>query len=143
MTTLSLKKLLVPSKAAVVEFPGFPGFKINVAFLSRETMIEIRKKATVIGWKNRLQTEEIDDTLFLKLYTENAVKGWTGLKLEYLNKLAPVDLEGQDLNASLEYSDENALFLMQNSTNFDAFISGTVTELNAFTKPNSNSLTKE
>ena len=32
----------------------------------------------------------------------------------------------------LEYTDENALFLMKASTNFDAFISETVTDLGNF-----------
>jgi hypothetical protein len=48
--------------------------------------------------------------------------------------LAPVDLSGQDENAELAYDRENALFLMQASANFDAFISETVTELSNFTK---------
>jgi len=45
MTDISLKSLLVPSKSVEVEFPGMPGFKIDVAFLSRETLVNIRKKS--------------------------------------------------------------------------------------------------
>lgn len=131
---LTLKSLLVPSKATEVDYPGFNGFKINVVFLSRETLVSIRKKATKTTFKNRQPVEELDDKLFLQLYVQAAVKGWTGLKLAYLNDLAPVNLDGQDLEAELEYSEDNALFLMQSSANFDAFISETVTELGNFTK---------
>ena len=130
----SLKALLVPSKTIEVEYPGMPGFKIDAVFLSRETLVSIRKKATKTSFKNRQPVEELDDNLFLQLYVNACVKGWKGLKLSYLEQLAPVDLTGQDMEAELVYTQDNALFLMQNSANFDGFISDTVTELSNFTK---------
>jgi hypothetical protein len=131
--SISLKNLLVPSKALEVEYPGMPEFKIQVAFLSRETLQTIRKKSTKTSFKNRQPVEELNDELFLELYVKNAVKGWTGLKLKYLEQLAPVDLTGQDADAELEYSEENALYLMKNSSNFDSFVSEMVTSLEHFT----------
>ena len=131
---LSLKSLLVPSKSVEVEFPGMPGFVINVAFLSRETLINIRKKATKTTFKNRQPQEELDDELFLKLYVDNAVKGWHGLKISYLEQLAPVDVSALDPNSELNYTAENALYLMKNSTNFDSFISEQVSDLGNFSK---------
>ena len=136
MTTLSLKNLLVPSKSLEVEYPGMPEFKVQVAFLSRETLQQIRKKATKTSFKNRQPVEELNDELFLELYVKAAVKGWSGLKLSYLEQLAPVDLSGQDLDAELEYSEENALYLMKSSVNFDAFISEQVTDLGNFSRSN-------
>jgi hypothetical protein len=132
MTNVSLKSLLVPSKNVEVEYPGLMGFKVNVAFLSRETLVNIRKKATKTVFKNRQPTEELNDDLFLQLYVQASVKGWSGLKLSYLEQLAPVDLTGQNSESELEFSEENALFLMKNSSNFDAFISETVTDLGNF-----------
>jgi len=134
MSNLSLKSLLVPSKTVEVDYPGLTSFKVNVAFLSRETLVNIRKKSTKTTYKNRQPVEELDDKLFLKLYVDAAVKGWSGLKLSYLEQLAPVDLTGKDLSEELPYDQDNALFLMQSSANFDAFISETVTELSNFTK---------
>ena len=133
-TALSLKSLLVPSKSVEVDYPGLNGFKVNVVFLSRETLVSIRKKATKTTYKNRQPVEELDDKLFLQLYVNACIKGWSGFKLSYLEQLAPVDLTGQDLDAELAYDQDNALFLMQASANFDAFISETVTELANFTK---------
>ena len=132
MSALSLKNLLVPSKALEVEYPGMPEFKIQVSFLSRETLQPIRKKSTKTAFKNRQPVDELNDKLFLDLYVKAAVKGWTGLKLKYLEQLAPVDLTGQDMEAELEYNEENALYLMENSSNFDAFISEQVTDLSNF-----------
>jgi hypothetical protein len=133
MSNISLKTLLVPSKSLEVEYPGLPDFKIQVAFLSRETLQSIRKKATKTSFKNRQPIEELNDELFLELYVKASIKGWSGLKLSYLEQLAPVDLTGQDMDAELEYSEENALYLMKNSTNFDTFISEQVTDLGNFT----------
>jgi hypothetical protein len=132
MSTFSLKTLLVPSKPLEVEYPGMPDFKIQIAFLSRETLQTIRKNSTRTVFKNRQPVEEMNDDLFLELYVKASVKGWTGLKLKYLEQLAPVDLSGQDADAELEYNEENALQLMKSSTNFDAFISEQVTDLGNF-----------
>jgi hypothetical protein len=132
MSSLSLKTLLVPSKSLEVEYPGMPDFKVQVSFLSRETLQTIRKKATKTSFKNRQPVEELNDDLFLDLYVKASLKGWSGLKLKYLEQLAPVDLTGQDPDAELEYSEENALYLMKNSSNFDSFISEQVTDLGNF-----------
>ena len=134
MAELSLKNLLVPSKSIQVEFPGMPGFFIDVAFLSRETLINIRKKATKTTFKNRQPQEELNDELFLQLYVEQAVKGWTGLKVSYLEQLAPVDVSHLNPEDELAYTSENALYLMKNSSNFDSFISEQVADLGNFSR---------
>ena len=132
MANISLKTLLVPSKTVEVDYPGLVGFKVMLSFLSRETLVNIRKKATKTAFKNRQPVEELNDELFLQLYVKESVKGWEGLKLSYLEQLAPVDLTGQNPEDVLEYNEENALFLMKNSSNFDAFVSETVTDLGNF-----------
>lgn len=136
MASISLKTLLVPSKELETEYPGMYGFKVNICFLSRETLISIRKKSTKTVFKNRQPVEEMNDDLFLQLYVQAAIKGWSGLKLSYVEQLAPVDLTGQNPENDLEFTDENALFLMKNSSNFDAFISETVTDLGNFQSSN-------
>lgn len=132
--SLSLKTLLVPSKTVEVEYPGMPGFVVNVCFLSRETLQTIRKKATKTTFKNRQPQEELNDELFLELYVKASIKGWKGLTLKYLEQLAPVDVSSEDPDTELEYTEENALYLMQASANFDAFISEQVTDLGNFSK---------
>lgn len=126
--------MLVPSKEITVEYPGMPGFEIQVSFLSRETLQNIRKKATKTTFKNRQPVEELNDDLFLELYVKGSIKGWSGLKLKYLEQLAPVDVSDQDPEIELEYTEENALYLMKSSTNFDSFISEQVTDLGNFSK---------
>lgn len=132
----SLKSLLVPSKSVEVEFPGFDGFKIQLAFLSRDTLVSIRKKSVKTTFNNRTRqpTEELDDKLFLKLYTNAAIKGWSGFKYKYLNELAPTNISEADFGKELPYSEENALTLMEASSAFDSFVSDTVSDLSSFTK---------
>lgn len=139
MSALSLKSLLVSSKTVQMEYPGLPGFKVDLSFLSRDTLVNIRKKATKVTFKNRQTVEELNDDLFLQLYVDASVKGWSGLKLSYLEQLCPVDLSGQDPEDFLEFSSENALFLMKNSVNFDSWVSEQVVELGNF----QNSSTKK
>lgn len=132
-TTLNLQSLLVPSKVTEVDYPGLADFKIQVSFLSREELVKIRKKATKTSYKHRQPVEELNEDLFLQLYVENTIKGWSGLKLKYLSQLAPVDLSGmKDLEKELEYTSANALSLMKSSSDFDSFISETVTDLENF-----------
>src|SRR5574343_243691 len=132
MTDISLKSLLVPTKEVEVEFPGYADFKLKLAFLSREELMKIRKKASKLEYKNRQPVETLNDELFLQLYTDACIKGWEGLKFSYLEQLAPVDVSGQKADDTLGYSRENALYLMKASSNFDSFISETVTELSNF-----------
>ena len=131
---VSLKSLLVPSKAAEVEFPGFEGFKLNLTFLSRETLVSIRKKATKTTFKNRQPVEDLDDKLFLKLYVAAAIKGWSGFKFKYLVELAPTEIGEADYEKELPFSEENALALMESSATFDSFVTDTVSDLSSFTR---------
>ena len=52
-TEISLKSLLVPSKTVEVEYPGFPEFKIDIGYMSRETLISLRKILQKIALKVR------------------------------------------------------------------------------------------
>jgi hypothetical protein len=132
---VSLSTLLVPSKEVEVDYPGKEGFKIKLAFLSREEIVKIRKKATKITYKNRVATDELNEDLFLKLYVDATIKGWSGLKYKYLNELVLADLSKiKDLEECLSFSLDNALSLMKSSTEFDSFVSDTVSDLATFTK---------
>ncbi len=139
MSQVSLKSLLVPSKSVEVEFPGMPGFVLSLAFLSREALVNMRKKATKVTLKQRQTTEELNEELFLQMYTDAAIKGWKGLKFSYLELLAPVDVSAQNPEDFLEFTAENALYLMKHSGDFDQFVSVTVSDLANFSTNSSKS----
>lgn len=130
---LDIKSLLTESKGNSLEYPGMPGFKLKLSFLTRETLAKIRKKATTVTFKRGVAVETVNDELFLQLYTEAAIKGWDGLKMSYLVQLVPIDLPADtDMEKTVAFSASNALMLMKSSSEFDSFISDAVTDLSNF-----------
>lgn len=133
---ISLKSLLVPSKTIEVEYPGFSGFKLQINFISRDNLINLRKKSTKTTFKGRQTQEDFNEDLFLELYVDAAIRGWSGLKFKYVDLLAPVDVSKFDPEDELGYSKENALMLIKNSTDFDSFVSERVNDLGNFATSN-------
>ena len=132
----SLSDLLTPSKTATIDFPGYDGFKVNLTYLAREEMLKLRKKAvtTKINRRTRQPEEELNEEIFLKEYCKAVIKGWSGLQMKYLAQIIPIDEEKlTDMEATLPYSLENAQILMENSNDFDAWLTDTVGDLANFT----------
>ena len=131
---MELKSLLVDSKTAWVDFPGLEGFSVELANLSRKELVNLRKRCTTNKFdrKTRMFNEELDETKFVKEFTEATVKSWKGLKLKFLEDLILVDLKGQDPDSEMEYSSENAQVLVENSTEFDNWLNEVVFDLENF-----------
>ena len=141
---MDLKSLLVDSKTTWVEFPGLDGFEVELANLSRKELVNLRKKCTTnkFNRKTRAFEEQLDDEKFVKEFSEATVKGWKGLKLSYLEDLILVDLQGQDLNTEMEYTLDNALVLVENSTEFDNWLNEVVFDLENFRSKQSGKVAK-
>jgi hypothetical protein len=131
---MDLKSLLVDSKTTWAEFPGLDGFEVELANLSRKELVNLRKKCTSSKFnrKTRGFEEILDDEKFVKEFTEATVKGWRGLKLGYLEDLILVDLKGQDREMEMEFSEENAQILVENSSEFDNWLNEVVFDLENF-----------
>lgn len=133
---MELSKLII-SKTTDVEYPGLDGFVVSVTHLPRDELLKLRKKATTTKFNKRTRApeEEVDSDLFQELYIKAVIKDWTGLKYKYLNKLLLIDLNQiNDVEDELEYTASNAIALMKNSSEFDAFISDIVEDLSNFTQ---------
>ena len=131
---MDLKSLLVDSKTTWVEFPGLDGFEVELANLSRKELVSLRKRCTQnkFNRKTRQFEESLDEDKFIKEFTSATVKGWKGLKLEYLEDLLLVDLAKQDAKLPLTYTDENAQTLVENSSEFDNWLNEVVFDLDNF-----------
>jgi hypothetical protein len=131
---MELKSLLVDSKTTWVEFPGLDGFEVELANLSRKELTNLRKKCTTnkFNRKTRQFEDELNDEKFVEEFTKSTVKNWKGLKLEYLQDLLLVDLEGQDSKAEMEFSEANAQVLVENSSEFDNWLNEVVFDLENF-----------
>ncbi len=131
---MDLKKLMVDTKAVWVDFAGLEGFKVEVVNLSRKELNGLRKKCTTTKFdrKTRQAVEEIEEDKFVTEFTSAVVKNWKGLKLSYLESLLLVDIGGQDPNAELEYTEENAETLVSSSGEFDTWLNEVVFDLDNF-----------
>ena len=142
---MELKSLLVATKTTWVEFPGLDGFEVELANLSRKELLALRKRCTQnkFNRKTRGFEESLDDEKFVKEFTAATVKGWKGLKLEYLEDLLLVDISGQDPKKELEYSEDNANQMVENSSEFDNWLNEVVFDLDNFRSQKSEEDTKE
>ena len=131
---MDLKKLMVDSKSAWVDFPGLDGFSVEVVNLSRKELTNLRKRCTgqKFDRKTRQIMETVDEEKFVKEFTAATVKNWKGLRLEHLETLLLVDTEGQDLSSEVDYSLENAEVLVSSSTEFDTWLNEVVFDLDNF-----------
>ena len=131
---MDLKSLLVDSKTTWAEFPGLDGFEVELANLSRKELVNLRKKCTQSKFnrKTRAFEETLDDEKFVKEFSESTIKNWKGLKLSYLEDLILVDLKGQNLEEEMEHTLENALVLVENSSEFDNWLNEVVFDLENF-----------
>jgi|TARA_R110001592_G_scaffold186677_1_gene431049 hypothetical protein len=131
---MELKSLLLDSKTTWVEFPGLDGFEVELANLSRKELTSLRKKCTInkFNRKTRQFEDELNDEKFVEEFTRSTVKNWKGLKLEFLQDLLLVDLDNQDATKEMEFSEENAKVLVENSSEFDNWLNEVVFDLENF-----------
>ena len=132
---ISLKTLMSASKTVGIDFPGMPGFTVDVCYLAREELLKLRKKCVTNKFNRKThQPEEVlDEEKFLVEYVAAVIKGWSGLKLKHLEELLLIDSDGMDPDTELPYSTEEAEMLMRNSSSFDEWITETVGDLQNFT----------
>ena len=142
---MELKSLLLDSKTTWVEFPGLIGFEVELANLSRKELVNLRKKCTInkFNRKTRQFEDELNDEKFVIEFTKATVKNWRGLKLDYLEDLLLVDLKGQDPETEMDYSEENAQTLVENSSEFDNWLNEVVFDLENFRSKEQDTNTKE
>ncbi len=74
----------------------------------------------------------MDDDKFLKEFTGATVKSWRGLKIKYLEDLVLVDISKQNPNNEMDYTEENAIILVENSNEFDNWLNEVVFDLEHF-----------
>jgi hypothetical protein len=142
---MELKSLLLDSKTTWVEFPGLLGFEVELANLSRKELVSLRKKCTQnkFNRKTRQFEDELNDEKFVVEFTKATVKGWKGLQLGFLEDLLLVDLKGQDEKSEMEFSEENAQTLVENSSEFDNWLNEVVFDLENFRSKEHGKGTKE
>jgi hypothetical protein len=133
---MSLAKLVRPTIKHIFEYPGLPDFEVELTYLSREELVKIRSKCTTQRKNKRTgQVEEdVDNELFEDIYYKAVVTGWKGLKVSYLPKLGPFDVSALPEGSEELYDPEGAVVLMQNSPDFNNWVSEKLEDVGNFTK---------
>jgi len=129
-----ISSLMATETVVDVEFPDIEGFVISLVYLTREDLLKIRNASLSFKFnkRTRQREEEIDNDKFLAAYTERAIRDWRGLKVKHLPHLLPVDISSMDGEDNIDYSLEEAIDLVRNSTVFDQFITDTMNEFEQF-----------
>lgn len=139
---MDLANIIIGSKTIETEYPGYEDLTIKLAHLTRDELLSIKKKATTTKYnkKTRQPEEEVDSDLFQDLWVKAVIKGWSGFKYKYLQKMLPIDvasippedyLEGE---GDFNYSAENASVLIKNVSAFDTWVQGELEDIENFTK---------
>ena len=132
---ISLASLMTPSKTVTIDFPGYKGMSVDLCYLAREELVKLRKRCvtTKFNKKTRQPEEDLDDERFLVEYCKAVIKGWKGLKYKYLEELLLVDISALDPEDELAFTQDNSELLMRNASDFDTWVTETVSDLENFT----------
>ena len=117
-----------------VEYPSIENFFVSIRYVTRDELTKIRNRSLSYKFNKRThqREEEVDSDKFLEYYSDKVIAGWNGLKIKHLPLLVPTDLGDQDVEKDIPYSKDEALALLRNSTEFDAFISDCMSNLETF-----------
>jgi len=130
---MNLSELLVDTKSAWIEYPGYEGFEVELVNLSRPELNALRKRCLVTRFdKGRKAYEELDETKFIQEFAKAVIKNWRGFKMKYLEDFVLVDLSKINPEDFLPYSVDSAMLLLKNSQEFDSWVNDTVFDLSNF-----------
>ena len=131
-----IKNLIADQSSVWVEYPDIDGFEVNLQYLTREDLMKIRNASLTYKFnkRTRQREEEVDNDRFLENYAEKSILGWRGLKVKHMPALMPVDISGMDGEENIDYSSEDAIELLKNSTVFDQFVTDTMNDFEQFSK---------
>lgn len=138
MSDIDLKSLVLPEKTVTLEYypDHFPGFQVDLCHISRTELQKLVASATRTKFdRTKGPVESIDQEAFTKALLEKTVKGWSGLKCQYLGELLLVDPESfDDPDAEVPFTKDNLKTLISECDQFDQWVSDETSNLENFTK---------
>lgn len=134
---LNIKTLLTDDLTVWADFPGYPGFEVNIRYISRDIARKLREENTENVWDSTLKRsrEKLKEDQFISAFAKKSVVDWKGLTVKNLRRLLPVkdDLpEGVTDETELDYSEEAAEYLINKSPTFDSWVNDIVMDLESF-----------
>ena len=130
---MDLKSIIADEKVVSVDVAGFEGFKVQVAYMSKSKVRKLIEKATKSEFdqKTRRVAESLDSDLFNELFAKNTIKGWSGLTGKHLSKLVVLSEDiGEEVE--IDFSEDNAVYLLKSSEIFDAWLNDVINDIANF-----------
>ena len=132
---MDIKNIIKKETVATIAYPEIPGFKVTLRYLGKKELKNIFDECTTvtIDPKTREKRERINKEKFANIIAEKVVIKWEGLTVKGLLSLVPLELPAETkMDEPVESSFDNKQTLLENSADFDAWITETTRELTNF-----------
>jgi len=103
------------------EYEGIPGFEVEIAYVSKQHMIQIVETCTkhVYNKEERRFEDQLDREKVARHWAEKIILSWRGLTLEKFQRLFPIEVKPSEKDLEVEPTLENRITLIWNSTDFE------------------------
>ena len=130
---MRISNIITDKVVAKIPYQGKPEFVVELAYLSRDELLKLRKEATtnVYDPSTRKMEEKVDQDIFLEQYAKKVILGWEGLTLKYLKDLLPIESSDSD-DTEIGYDTENVVQLLKHSSAFDEWVTMVTASLESF-----------
>ena len=132
---MNIKNVIKKETIATINYPEIDGFKVTLRYLGKKELKNIFDECTtkMVDPKTREVKERINKEKFANIIAEKVVIKWEGLTLKGLSKLVPVEITPKmKMDEVVEPTFDNKQALLENSADFDAWITDTTRELANF-----------
>ncbi|WWS25072.1 hypothetical protein vBKpnAMK6_00118 [Klebsiella phage vB_Kpn_AM_K6] len=130
--SINLKDIALDTKQITVAYPGLPHFKLKVNYVSRKLSKKILEAAQETQFVNGIAVKVQNDDKFAEEFVKVAIEGWEGLTVADVEKLMLIDVPEDRLGDKVEFSIDNAVMLVRNSSAFETWMNSTVFHLDTF-----------
>jgi hypothetical protein len=131
--SLAIKDLLAEEEKTIwIKY--LDDFEIHIRYLPRKDLVKISESATEITWDKKTHTriDKVNTDHFYSRFIEKAILDWKGLKIKTLQKIVPIKLDGVDPESEIPFTKENAMELLRNGYDLDAFLQDAILDIQKF-----------
>lgn len=129
---INLKDIALDTKQITIAYPGLPHFKLKVNYVSRKLSKKILEAAQENQFVNGIAVKVQNDDKFAEEFVKVAIAGWEGLTVADVEKLMLIEVPEDRLEDKVEFSIDNAMMLVRNSSAFETWMNSTVFHLDTF-----------
>lgn len=128
---INLRDMVLETKQIEAPYPGMDHFKVKLNYIPRKKTREIMEASRKTEWVNGVAIQVQDEEKLLENFVTEAIAGWTGLTIGDVEKLLLIDTDATP-ETPVEFSLDNAMLMVRNSSSFDTWLNNTVYSLDSF-----------